>query len=130
MSNDTEKPPFRQITLGQALLALSITASAMAFYFNGQSNVGDRINKTEADLSQRMTLADGALADRISKLETRAAVIEQHQAQSDAGIADTRTALNSFAVEVRGQLGKISDQIAELRPLIVGRPTSQDGVRH
>lgn len=112
------------ITLGQLLLVVSITASACLFYFTGQSTQTERINKIEGDLGQRMTIADGALGDRISKLETRSAVIEQHQTQTDATVSDVRNQLNSFAVEIRGQLGKISDQISELRPLITGR---QDG---
>lgn len=107
-----------QISIGQIGIMLSVVVSALVFYFSGQSAVGDRITKVESDMSQRLNTSIDTLGDRISKLETRVAVIEQHQTAEDAATADNRTQLNSFAVEVRGQLGRISDQIAELRPLI------------
>lgn len=114
------------ITLREIITVVGVVAGVMVFYFTGQTTTGERINKVESELSTRMTTADTALGDRISKLETRAAVMEQHQVQTDAATADNRNALNSFAVEVRSQLGKISDQIAELRPLITGK---SDGAR-
>lgn len=121
MADSGDGPSFKfntDISVGQIAVIISIVASAMVFYFSGQSAVGDRITKVEADQSQRLNTAIDTMGDRISKIETRVAVIEQHQTAEDAAVADNRTQLNSFAVEVRGQLGRISDQISELRPLI------------
>jgi hypothetical protein len=131
-----------RISIGQIGIVISIVASALIFYFTGQTNVGERINKLENDMNHQtqqsvndvnhqMQQSIAQLSDRIGKNETRIAVIEQHQIQEDSGIADTRTSLNSFIVDVRQQLSRIFDQVSDLRPLLqtrdAQRPTLHDG---
>jgi uncharacterized membrane protein len=92
-----------EVTVGELLTAIAIIVGTVVFYFGGQGNMVERINKVESDLSER-----------IGKLETRVAVGEQHQIQSDAFDAETKTQLNSFAGEVRGDLKGISDHLDEM----------------
>lgn len=118
-----------KVSIGQIGIIISIVASALVFYFTGQSNVGERINKLENDMSQREQQSISLLSDRVSKNETRIAVIEQHQVQEDAGITDTRTSLNSFVVDVRQQLSRIYDQVSDLRPLLQSRDGQGSNIR-
>jgi hypothetical protein len=111
------------ITLREVLTVISIVIGVVAFYFTEQTSVGERINKieieqgerlnkVEQDINQRVRDKSDILDDRISKLETREAVVEQHQIQTDASVNDNRNALNTFSIEIRNQLGKIGDQIS------------------
>src|SRR5215475_14815246 len=119
-------------SIGQIGIIISIVTSVLVFYFSGQTNVGERINKVESDMSMRVNKLEGdinnriqtgvgALADRVGKNETRIAVIEQHQIQEDANIADARTSLNSFIVDVRQQLGRLLEQVSDFRITAQGR---------
>jgi hypothetical protein len=135
-----------RITLGQVGIIIALVASALLFYFKDQSAGGDRLNTlanttnerishVETDMGQRIATGDGQNSDRIGKLEVRAAVIEQHQTQEDAAIADTRTAFNSFASDVRQQLNQLITATTELRSLIVqtregNNGPARDGSRH
>lgn len=118
-----------KVSIGQIGIIISIVTSALVFYFTGQSNVGERINKLENDMSQREQQSISLLSDRVSKNETRIAVIEQHQVQEDAGLVDTRTSLNSFIVDVRQQLSRIYDQVSDLRPLLQSRDGQGSNIR-
>src|SRR5215467_3194685 len=88
-----------KISIGQIGIIISIVTSVLIFYFSGQTNVGERINKVESEMNSRMNKLEGdmngrlqagvgAISDRVGKNETRIAVIEQHQIQEDANIAD------------------------------------------
>jgi hypothetical protein len=101
------------ITLREVLTVISVVIGIVAFYFTEQTSVGERINKLEADINQRVQIKGDAIDDRINKLETREAVVEQHQIQTDTSVADNRNALNTFSLEMRTQLGKIGDQISD-----------------
>lgn len=107
------------VSLGQMVTVITIVATGLFYYFTGQASTVDRIGSVSNDLSNRVAVSEGAITDRVGKLETRAAVIEQHQVQTDSNIADTRNTLNAFVVEVRGQLAKISDQLSEFRTILV-----------
>ena len=120
------------ISVGQIGVIITIVASVLVFYFSGQTNVGERINKTESELGARINKLEGdmnsrmqsglsTLADRVGKNETRIAVIEQHQIQEDASIVDQRTTLNSFVVDIRQQLGHIGEQIYDWRTSVQNR---------
>lgn len=121
MANGEHKIPDMvdmKISIGQIAILISIVASALIFYFTGQTNVGERMNKVESELNSKMMTGDTQLSDRISKLETRAAVIEQHQTQTDSNLAETRTNFNAFVNNIQTQVGHIIDQISDLRPLL------------
>lgn len=118
-----------KVSIGQIGIIISIVCSALIFYFTGQTNVGERINKLESDLNQRMQTSLSSMSDRVGKNETRIAVIEQHQIQGDSAIADVRTNLNAFIVDVRQQLGRIVDQVSDLRPLLQSRDGQGTNVR-
>jgi hypothetical protein len=129
-----------KISIGQIGIVISIVASALIFYFTGQTNVGERINKLENDMGRQtqqsvndinhqMQQSIALLSDRIGKNETRIAVIEQHQVQEDATIVDTKANLNSFIVDVRQQLSRIFDQVSDLRPLLQNRDGQRTVIR-
>jgi hypothetical protein len=85
------------VRLGELLVIAGFVGTVMFYYFGGLADLSNKINSVER-----------ADSERISRTETRLAVIEQHQVQTDGVI-----------VEIRSELGKISDKIDALRPLIV-----------
>lgn len=129
-----------KISIGQIGIILSIVVSGLTFYFTGQTNVGERINKLENDLntkinkvesdaSSRLQASVSPLAERVGKNETRIAVIEQHQVQEDANITDARTTINSFIVDVRQQLSRIIEQVSDFRVTIQSRDGQGTNIR-
>ena len=129
------------ISLGQIAVVASVVAGILTFYFSGQSNTGEHINRVETELNARVTKLEGdmngrlqastsALAERVGKNETRIAVIEQRQVTEDANIADARTSLNSFIVDIRQQFSRIVEQISDFRISIQSRDGQGTSIRN